>query len=85
VPHVWGSGIGLAASLQLIATLPPTPLGLAPLEPLLEYDCSDHPFRGALIHDAIGRDAGGFVRVPDGPGLGIEVNQAVLGRYRQGR
>lgn len=82
VPHVWGSGIGLAASLQLIATLPPTPLGLAPIEPLLEYDCSDHPFRGALIHDAIGREADGFVRVPGGPGIGVEVNREILERYR---
>jgi D-galactarolactone cycloisomerase len=82
IPHVWGSGIGLAASLQLIATLPPTPLAFAPIEPLLEYDCSDHPFRGALIHDAIGCEADGCVRVPDGPGLGVEVNPDVLSRYR---
>ena len=49
VPHVWGSGIGLAASLQLIATLPPTPLSLRPEEPMLEYDRSAHPFREELI------------------------------------
>jgi D-galactarolactone cycloisomerase len=82
IPHVWGSGIGLAASLQLIASLPPTPLALAPIEPLLEYDCSDHPFRGALIHDAIARETDGFVPVPTGPGLGVEVNQEILARYR---
>ena len=38
IPHVWGSGIGVAASLQFIATLPPTPLSLHPEEPMLEYD-----------------------------------------------
>ena len=82
IPHVWGSGIGLAASLHLLASLPPTPLCLAPMEPLLEYDCSSHPFRGALIHDTIGRDAEGWVSVPTGPGLGVEVNQEILSRYR---
>lgn len=30
VPHVWGTGIGLAASLQFMTTLPPTPLSLNP-------------------------------------------------------
>jgi D-galactarolactone cycloisomerase len=82
IPHVWGSGVGLAASLQAIAALPPTPLALKPLEPVLEFDCSDHPFRTVLIHDGITRDADGFVRIPSGPGLGIEVNQQVLARHR---
>jgi D-galactarolactone cycloisomerase len=27
-PHVWGTGVGLAASLQLIAALPHNPPGL---------------------------------------------------------
>ena len=80
VPHVWGSGIALAASLQFIATLPPAPLALQPIEPMLEYDQSDHPFRQALVHDAIGLRAG-LVQIPDGPGLGIEVNREVLARY----
>lgn len=82
VPHVWGSGVGLAASLQAIAALPPTPLALQPMEPLLEYDCSTHPFRTALIHDAIAREPDGFVRVPVKPGLGVEVNEEILERYR---
>jgi D-galactarolactone cycloisomerase len=81
VPHVWGSGVGLAASLQFIATLPPAPLALQPSEPMLEYDQSSHPFRQDLIHGTIGM-VDGLVRIPDGPGLGIEVNRAVLERYR---
>src|SRR6202048_4261809 len=36
-PHVWGTGVGLAASLQLIAILPDNPPGL------LELDQSEHP------------------------------------------
>lgn len=82
VPHVWGSGVCLAASLQFIATLPPTPLSAHPIEPLLEYDRSDHPFRTALVRGAIQRAADGFVPIPTGPGLGIEVDRSVIERYR---
>lgn len=82
VPHVWGAGIALAASLQFIATLPPAPLSLYPSEPMLEYDQSDHPFRQDLIRHAIGMDDRGMVQIPDGPGLGIEVNREILERYR---
>jgi D-galactarolactone cycloisomerase len=80
VPHVWGSGIGLAASLQLIATLPPTPLSLNPEEPMLEYDTSSHPFREDLIGGAIS-PVNGKVPVPQGPGIGVEVDRGVLERY----
>lgn len=81
VPHVWASGIGLAASLQFLATLPPAPLALHPVEPMLEYDQSAHPFRQDLIHGAITMKDG-MVRIPDGPGLGVEINRDVLERYR---
>jgi D-galactarolactone cycloisomerase len=82
VPHVWGSGIGLAASLQFLATLPPAPLALRPVEPMLEYDQSSHPFRQDLIFGAISmRD--GMVRIPDGPGLGVEIDREVIARFEK--
>jgi D-galactarolactone cycloisomerase len=80
VPHVWGTGIGLAASLQFIATLPPTPLSMNPEEPMLEYDTSSHPFRQDLIGGAI-HMSDGKVRVPQNPGIGVEVDRDVLERY----
>jgi D-galactarolactone cycloisomerase len=80
VPHVWGTGIGLAASLQLIATLPPTPLSLNPEEPRLEYDTSSHPFRDDLIYGAISMEDG-KVAVPQRPGIGVEVDRGVLEHY----
>jgi len=82
IPHVWASGIGLAAALQFIATLPPAPLALKPIEPMLEYDQSAHPFRQDLIFGAI-RMEQGRVRIPDGPGLGVDVNRDVIDRYKQ--
>jgi D-galactarolactone cycloisomerase len=80
IPHVWGSGIGLAASLQFIATLAPTPLALYPEEPMLEYDQSAHPFRADLIHHAITMKDG-MVAIPDGPGIGVEINHEVIAKY----
>jgi len=80
-PHVWGTGIAIAASLQLLAVLPPhTPPSLNPLEPLLEFDRTEHPIRQALLTQPIEHERG-MVRVPDGPGLGIEVDRAALARF----
>jgi D-galactarolactone cycloisomerase len=42
-PHVWGTGVALAAALQLIATLPDNPPSLNPIPPLFEFDQSE-PF-----------------------------------------
>ena len=78
VPHVWGTGIGLPASLQFLATLPPTPLSLNPEEPMLEYDRSSHPVCEDLIHGAI-RMVEGKVTIPQAPDLGVDRN--ILDRY----
>jgi D-galactarolactone cycloisomerase len=80
-PHVWGSAIAQAASLQVIAALPVTHHSLFAREPILEYDRSSHPFRRELITQPIElRD--GVVKIPDGPGLGIEVVPETLARHR---
>jgi D-galactarolactone cycloisomerase len=77
-PHVWGTGIAIAASLQLLAVLPPhTPTSLKPLDPLLELDRTEHPIRQAILTHPI-EHQGGVVRVPDGPGLGVEVDRTAL-------
>lgn len=81
IPHVWGSGIGLAASLQFLAALPALPLSLNPVEPLLEFDQSSHPFRTDLIFDAI-KHQNGRVAIPSAPGIGVEINRDVLDKYR---
>ena len=79
-PHVWGTGVALAASLQLIAALPHNPPGLYPIEPLLEFDRSEHPIRMAVIAEPI-EQRGGWVEIPQGPGLGIEIDRAALTRF----
>jgi D-galactarolactone cycloisomerase len=80
LPHVWGTGIGLAAALQLLAVLPHNPPRHTPREPLLEFDRSEHPFRQAVLRSPIEHEAG-VVRIPDGPGLGIDVDRAALERF----
>lgn len=80
-PHVWGTGIAIAASLQLLAVLPPhTPPSLAPLAPMLEFDRTEHPIRQAILTAPI-EHVRGVVRVPDGPGLGIEIDRKALARF----
>ncbi len=80
VPHVWGCGIGLATALQLLAVLPHSPPRHTPLEPLLEFDRSEHPFRQAVLKSPLEHE-GGVVHVPDGPGLGIEVDREAIRRF----
>ena len=80
-PHVWGSAVAQAASLQLIAALPVAHHSLFAQEPLLEYDCSSHPFRQQLITHPI-QQSGGWVPIPEGPGLGIEIDRSIVERYR---
>ncbi|HEX4886391.1 MAG TPA: mandelate racemase/muconate lactonizing enzyme family protein [Casimicrobiaceae bacterium] len=79
-PHVWGSAIGQAASLHLLATLPVAHPSLFASEPILEYDQSSHPFRRELVAAPIVHEDG-WVRIPEAPGLGVEVNRDVLERY----
>jgi D-galactarolactone cycloisomerase len=79
-PHVWGTGVALAASLQLIAALPHNPPGLHALEPLLEFDRSEHPIRMAVLAEPIPQQ-GGWVDIPQGPGLGIEIDRAALATF----
>jgi D-galactarolactone cycloisomerase len=77
----WGTGIAIAASLQLLAVLPShTPTSLAPLEPLLEFDRTEHPIRQAILKEPI-EHVSGVVRVPEGPGLGIEIDREALARF----
>ncbi|HFD16629.1 MAG TPA: mandelate racemase/muconate lactonizing enzyme family protein [Rhodospirillales bacterium] len=80
IPHVWGTGIALAASLQLLAVLPNEPLCRFPREPLLEFDRTEHPIREAILERPIGhRD--GWVEIPDGPGLGVAIDGEALRRF----
>ena len=80
-PHVWGSSVGQVASLHLICALPVANPSLFADEPIFEYDCSSHPFRESLIDRPL-RQRDGWLALPEGPGLGIEVDRKALERCR---
>jgi D-galactarolactone cycloisomerase len=80
VPHVWGCGVGLAAALQLLAVLPHSPPRHTPLEPMLEFDRSEHPFRQAVLMEPIEHTAG-VVAIPMNPGLGVNVDREAVARF----
>jgi D-galactarolactone cycloisomerase len=80
VPHVWGTGVALAAGLQFMAALPPDPPRRNPVEPILEFDRTPNPFRQAVLARPIEHE-GGIVAIPDAPGLGIEINRDALLQY----
>ncbi len=80
-PHVWGSAIAQAASLQLIAAVPVAHHSVFAQEPIFEYDRSSHPFRQQLVQQPL-EQRDGWLEVPQRPGLGVEVDRAVLERYR---
>ena len=85
-PHVWGSPVMIAATLHLAATLPPCPPAhnAQPYmqEPVMEFDRTPSAIRQELCAVPFDQEDS-FVRVPTGPGLGIEVDEEVVERLRQ--
>lgn len=81
VPHAWGSAIGLAATIQFLAALPDQPPAFRPMPPMLEFEQTPNPLRDHLAKNPIVQ-VKGLVAVPDGPGLGIEVDRDVLNKWK---
>ena len=73
LPHVFGSAVALAASLQVLATLTG--------DPMLEFDRTPNPIREDLAADPITNE-GNSVPIPDGPGLGVEIDLDAVERFR---
>lgn len=81
-PHVWGGAVGLAAAVHLMAAQPAYPQSdNAVYPPYLEYDVGDNPLRDELLTTPL-RPVDGAIPVPKGPGLGIELDQKALERFR---
>jgi L-alanine-DL-glutamate epimerase-like enolase superfamily enzyme len=69
VPHGWNTAVGVAADLALTAALP--------VAPYIEFQ-TGVAYNEALLVEPFRLDAEGMVRVPTGPGLGIEVRPELL-------
>lgn len=84
VPHVWGSGIAVAAALHAIATLPPVPYTAVgvPLqnEPMIEFDRTHNPLRDDLLTQPFTL-VDGCLEVPSGPGLGVTIDEDRLAAF----
>jgi L-alanine-DL-glutamate epimerase-like enolase superfamily enzyme len=72
VPHGWNTAIGLAADLHLTASLP--------VARYVEF-LTPSPYLDELITRPFRPDAEGYLELPSGPGLGIELNPEALKRY----
>jgi L-rhamnonate dehydratase len=72
-PHAWLTDLLKAASLHLNAYLAHALY--------LEYNVASASLLTTLCQEPL-RMVDGYVRVPDGPGLGVEVDEAVVARYR---
>jgi len=80
LPHMWGTAVRLAATLQWQATLPDMPEALSPFPCLLEYDMTENGLRTDLALEPI-RPVDGHLAVPQSPGLGFDVDREVLEKY----
>jgi D-galactarolactone cycloisomerase len=80
-PHVWGSGLGLAAAVHLVAAHPAYPATTNEADPpWVEYDVADNPLRDEILQAPL-CPVQGRIPVPDAPGLGVEPDRAALARF----
>lgn len=80
IPHVWGTNVGLAASLQFFAALPHFPERRYPAEPFFEYDRSPHPLRDGVSQERF-EMKDGYLDIPQRPGLGITLDMDFVKRH----
>lgn len=73
IPHSWSSDLLTAASLHLTA--------FQRRAEFVEFSTSQGPLSRMLVEEPL-RMVNGYLPVPTGPGLGVEVNDAVIERYR---
>ena len=75
-PHSFGSAVLLMASLHYAASIPN---GL-----VLEWDQNPNALRSELLKEALRLQGDSTVKVPDRPGLGIELDRSAIDKYRVG-
>jgi L-alanine-DL-glutamate epimerase-like enolase superfamily enzyme len=75
IPHSWSSDLLTAASLHLCA--------FQRRAPLVEFSTSQGPLSRLLVRDPL-RLADGYLKVPEAPGLGVDVNEEAVRQYRVG-
>jgi L-alanine-DL-glutamate epimerase-like enolase superfamily enzyme len=79
VPHAWIPGSGFAASLQLAASIPNCPWIEYPYDPP-SYTVDTWQM---MLKEKIVIDKDGYLPVPQKPGLGVDVDEEVVEKYRR--
>jgi D-galactarolactone cycloisomerase len=82
-PHVWGSGLGMAIACHFAASLPDFPhTDHAPYPTFLEYDIgTENPLRDLMLKKRVEFHES-HVKLPAGPGLGVEIDWNAVENYR---
>jgi len=80
-PHIWGSAIALATGINCAFFLQDFPYKLLPEDMLLEYDRTPNIFREKLSINSV-EIKDGYILPSDKPGLGIEIDEDLIKRYR---
>jgi L-alanine-DL-glutamate epimerase-like enolase superfamily enzyme len=75
-PHAFASAVNLVAALHFAAAIPN---GL-----VLEWDQNPNAIRDELLKEPLRLEKDGTVKLPERPGLGIELDRAAVERYRVG-
>lgn len=75
-PHAFAGAVLLVASLHFAAA---TPNALA-----LEWDQNPNGLRDELLKEGLRLESDGTVKLPERPGLGIELDRAAIEKYRIG-
>jgi D-galactarolactone cycloisomerase len=78
-PHHGGGGVGLAAHLHLCAAIPNASF----LEVWHDPPCMTSDIFQWYLKEPLKIDAEGFVHVPQKPGLGVELDEEKMARYRE--
>jgi galactonate dehydratase len=76
-PHHDGGPVATAAALHLAASVPNFFIQHVPLPD----DPKDREMRAAIVSGALETPRDGFLQLPAGPGLGIQVNEPALEKY----
>lgn len=83
-PHVWNSGIGLAAALQFVATVPNYPHATHVPEPVFfEFDRGENPLRNDIVTDPV-EVVDGRTEVLRKSGIGVTVDETSVSNYEIG-
>ena len=80
LPHMWGSVVCLAATLHWQASIPDMTESINPIPAYFECDMTENGLRTELSKEPV-LPKDGYLAVPQGPGLGIEIDRKVLEKY----